>query len=148
MILDGLLLFDNAVAITVTRVSTNQLDLLNARDMGIGDSPSLKVRVLVTTPLVSGGATTLQVQFQGSTDNVTYTTYAESAAIAKAALVQGAHVFDIDVPRTQPGGALPRYLQLNYVVATGPFTAGAVTAGIVLGPDDNISYPPGVVIAN
>ena len=42
MIIDGLLQFDPALsAITVTRVSTNVIDLLNQRDIGDGASPPM-----------------------------------------------------------------------------------------------------------
>jgi hypothetical protein len=77
MYMDGLLLFDTNVAITSTAVSTNVIDLLNARDMGVGDDPALDVVIQVTSALLSAGASTLTVQFQGSTDNTTYTVYGQ-----------------------------------------------------------------------
>lgn len=148
MILDGNLLFDSGLALTATQTSSNVIDLLNARDMGIGEHPSLKLMVDVVTALVSAGSTTLVVQVQGSTDNSTFAVYAESRAIAKAALVAGARAFDISLPRPGPGDALPRYLRLNYVVAVSNFTGGTITSALVLGRDDIPVYPPGVVVAN
>jgi hypothetical protein len=154
MYIDGLLLFDTAAAITATAASTNVLDLLNARDMGVGDDPALDVVVIVTSALLSAGASTLQVQFQGSTDNTTWTTYGQTDAIPKANLAQGAKI-SFDVPRMPPHAAgRPRYLRLNYVVATGPFTGGNVTSFIVLddqlnaGSPQSLGYSPGIVIAN
>jgi hypothetical protein len=148
MIIDGLLLFDSAFALTVTAPSTNVIDLLNARDIGVGDHPGMEIMFEMLTPLLSAGATTLQVQAQGSTDNSTYTTYAETPAIGKAALTAGRYVLPISWPRPDPGAALPRYLRLNYIVATGPFTGGTITAALVLDRQDNVNYPAGVTVAN
>jgi len=154
MYMDGLLLFDTALALTASAASTNQIDLLNARDMGVGDDPALDVVVQVGSALLSAGATTLTIQVQGSTDNVTYTTYAQSDAIPKANLTAGAK-FSIDMPRMPPHAAgRPRYLRLNYVVATGPFTGGNITSFIVVDDQQNagspnfLGYAPGIVIAN
>jgi hypothetical protein len=155
MILDKLLQFDpSATAITSTAVSTNVLDLLNARDLQLGaaDGMSLEAVVTVGTALTSGGATTLQVQFQGSTDNSTWTTYAQTDAIPKANLVANT-VIRLPLPpqAAAPHAAgLPRYLRLNYVVATGPFTGGNIEADLVMNPQANTPpyYPPGVTVAN
>ncbi len=148
MIIDGLLQFDSNLGLTATSTSTNVIDLVNARDLGIGDDPAMRVAVLVTETFLSAGATTLQVQVQGSTDNSSYTVMAESAAIGKASLVLGANVLPIMLPSVAPGQALPRYLRLNYVVATGPFTDGSLSAMLVLDNQQNRAYPPGITINN
>jgi hypothetical protein len=152
MYMDQSLLFDTAAAITATAVSTNIIDLTNTRDLGVGDSSALDVVVLVTTTMLAAGAATLTVQFQGSTDNSTYTTMMQSDTIGKASLTAGTKL-SFDMPRLSAGQARPRYLRLNYVVATGPFTAGNVTSFIVI--DDHAStgiaaygYAPGIVINN
>lgn len=153
MYMDASLLFDTAAAITSTgQVSTNIIDLTNARDLGVGDNPALDVVFIVTTTMLAAGAATLQIQFQGSTDNSTYTTMMQTDAIPKATLVAGAK-FSFDLPRMISGQSRPRYLRLNYVVGTGPFTAGAATAFIVLDDQLNVGagsygYAPGIVIAN
>ncbi len=146
MILDGLLLFDNNSAITASGVSANVLDLLNARDMGPGYP--LEVLVQPTENFTATGAGTLQVQFQGSADNSTFTTYAESAVLTLAQLQAGKNPFQIDVPSPNPNDPLPRYLRLNYLVGTGPMTAGKLTAGIILDRQQNIAYRPGIVVTN
>jgi hypothetical protein len=152
MYMDQANLFDTAAAITATAVSTNIIDLTNARDLGVGDDPALDVVVLVTTTMLSAGATTLTIQFQGSTDNSTYTTMMQSDTLGKAVLTAGTKI-SFDMPRLSASQARPRYLRLNYVVATGPFTQGAVTSFLCL--DDhantgiaNYGYAPGIVIAN
>lgn len=147
MIIDGANLFDTAAALTATRVSTNVIDLGIARDLGIGDN-RLKLFAMLTSALLSGGASTLNVQIQGSTDNSTYTTMAETGAIAKAQLIAGVRLFDTSIPRPVPGQARPRYLQLRYEVAVSDFTAGAVTAALVFDRDDNVYYPSGIAVSN
>lgn len=148
MILDGALLFDSAAAITAatgTQASTNVLDLLNARDMGIGDNPALKILVQVMQAFAGG--TSLIASLQGSTDNSTYTTMLTSPTVLTANMPVGARLLEADVPRPAPGQALPRYLRMLYTT-NGTFTLGTVTAGIVLDRQDSIAYPPGIAIAN
>lgn len=150
MILDNSLLLDTAHAITATADSTNVIDLLNARDIGAGNAPGAtpKLMVLVTTAFATTNAGTLTVKVQGSTDNSTYTTYAESRAYTSAEMTAGVRLLDIDIPRPSGTAALPRYLKLNYTVANA-FTGGAVTSAIVLGRDDNTpAYPSGIAISN
>lgn len=146
MILDKLLMFSNAQALTATAVSTDVIDLGVARDIAPGYP--IKGFVAVITALLSGGATTLQVQVQGSTDNSTFTTYWESEAIAKASITAAGSRIDFEMPRPTPGRALPRYLRLNYIAAVADFTAGTITAGLVLDRGDQVYYPPGIAVAN
>ena len=154
MIIDGYLQFDSASnVLTSGLTSSNAIDLQNARDMGIGDDPALKIMVLVNTRFTSSStASTLQVQVISSAgeDLSSPTVLAESGTFSAAqldALPQGQRVFDIDVPRAR--GTLQRYLGLRYLIG-GPvaLSAGALSAFIVLDRDDIISYPAGVVISN
>lgn len=175
MILDGLLQFSNAQAITVTATSTNQIDLGitsgiptsasggGARDIGIGDKPALKLLVQVVTAFTAAGAGTLTVALQGAIDNgsgaaAAFSTWWSSPAYALATLNAGSRLFDMDMPRPPDGIAIPRFLQMNYTVATGPFTAGALSSFIVLDRDDVFysstdnsiqgGYPAGITVAN
>jgi len=160
MIFDGNLLFDaasynpanglqgvNQFASGATTTSTNVLDMLNARDMGqakSGKAP-LEIFVLITTAYTGG--TSVNFQLQGSTDNVTYTVYAESGAIPVASLTVGAQVFNVMLPGVQPeAGVLPRYYRMAYV-NVGANTTGAVISGL-LSTDDNRYYRPGIVVSN
>ena len=181
MILDGYLSFTNSAAnggdlpTTGTQTATNILDLGiganattgglplsgsggGARDIGIGDSPALKLLVQVIT-LFSGG-TNLYVTLSGAPDSGTgtqgsYTTMYTGPTVTEANLIVGARLADVDVPRPAPGQALPRYLRLQYVTS-GAHTAGAVFGAIVLDRHDlpeqaNATlggYPAGVVVAN
>lgn len=153
MILDYQNMFDQALAITSTAVSTNVIDLGTYRDLGVGDDPTIEVLAQVVTTFVSAGGATLQIQFQGSRDNSTYTTMAESRAYAVADLTQGAFLLPIGIPRPSGAQLIPRYYRLNYIVGTSTFSAGALTTGLVLDRSDNMTvlgggYPAGVVITN
>lgn len=150
MILDKLLELSAAQALTSTgsTVSTNVIDLGAARDIGYPNGRRIAVHCAVNTTFTSGGAGTLQVQVQGSTDNSTFYTMAESMAYALAALVQGARLLSIDLPGPGAGQAVPRYLRINYVIGTAAMTAGKVDAYLVLDPQVNYAYPAGINIAN
>lgn len=146
MIIDKLLVFSSAQALTATAVSTDVIDLGTARDMAPGEP--IKGFVATITDLLSAGSTTLQVQVQGSTDNSSFSTYWESEAIAKASVTAAGSRIDFALPRPTPGRSLPRYLRLNYVVAVANFTAGTITAALVGDAGEQVTYPAGVVVAN
>lgn len=129
-----------------------------ARDIGIGDDPALKLSCMVTTALTGG--TSLQLQLQGAPDAGSntpgsYTTMWTSPVFAEAALIQGAQLANVDMPRDIWEQVLPRYLKLNFI-SVGNHGAGAVEAQIVLdldqqimGPAGNYSgYQAGITVAN
>ena len=157
MIIDGELQFTGAAGgvnsdspTTGTQNSTNIIDLVNARDMGIGDDPALEVLATVTTAFAGG--TSLQLEFQGAPDNGsgapgTYTTYASGPVIALVDLTVGATLLDITVPRKAFGAALPRFLRLRSVTV-GTHSGGAYYGAIVLDRQDYVNYPAGITIAN
>lgn len=127
---------NTGVAITASAASTNVLDMLSLRDIGVGDDLELHVQVLQA--FTAAGAATLQIAIQGSQDNATFYDLALSPVIAKAGLVVGAKVFAYKMPKDQLNNtnALPsRYYRLNYTVATGPFTAGTVFSYMTGGGD-------------
>ena len=135
---------------TGTQQSTNVIDLVNPRDMGIGDNPAIKVLVTVKTTFTAG--TSLQVQFQGAPDAGggtpgTYVTYAESAAVLEADLVAGRYLLPIDVPRPPPGAPLPRFYRLQYVSA-GTHSTGQIVGALVLDRRDYVVYPAGSTVPN
>src|SRR5438045_751170 len=69
--------------------STNVIDLGIARDIGGAVTDQLMLLAQVITAFTSGGSATLKVQWQGSNDNVTFTTIAQSDDVAVASLVAG-----------------------------------------------------------
>lgn len=175
MILDAFLEFDptgTSVAIAAgTQASTNIIDLhgdtmipnlaanQGARDIGIGDTPAMKICVQVDTAFASAGSTgSIQVAIQGAPDNGsdapgTYVTMATGPLYVVPGV--GTRLLDIDMPRPKDGN-LPRYLRLLYTVATQTMTAGKVNAHLVLDRMDQPSqtagvmgaYPAGIYINN
>jgi Bbp16-like protein len=157
MILDGLLLFDTVSAITAsntTQSSTNIIDLLNARDIGVGQGNGFTPQILclVNNALTTTNSATLKVSAQGSSDSTTWTTYADSPVYSASELSAGVELARFDWPRRRGGSAMPRYLRLLYTVGTGVFSTGAVTSAIVLQTDAGVAglglYPPGIAISN
>jgi hypothetical protein len=172
MILDINTLLSSAQAITVTAPSTFVIDLAGqgvgvadpnifgqgggatifGEDIGIGDGMSPpNLLCVVTTAFTAAGAGTLQVQLQAAPDTGantgtpgTWSTLVQTDAIALASLTKGQKIAEFTVPPNYPGlTTKPRFLRVNYVVATGPMTAGAVTASIITGRDDQPAYPAG-----
>jgi len=186
MIIDNLLLFtgtsNGASGVPVlgantdrpttgTQVSSNIIDLhmagipvlanlQGARDMGIGDDPALKIMAVVVTTF--GAGTNMILTLQGAPDNGsgapgTFVSWWSSPTYTTAQLVQGARLFDMDMPRPPAAVQVPRFLQFQYV-STGTFTSGALEIAIVLDRMDQMynstnnaimgGYPPGIVVAN
>jgi hypothetical protein len=177
MILDSLLQFDSAAnlaQVVGTYNSANIIDLhiinggipvlangQGARDMGIGDDNMLQLLVQITTAFTSGGAGTLQVNFQGAPDNGagapgTWTTYESSPVYALAALIAGARLMDLAVPRPPAGVTFPRFVRLTYVIGGATMTAGIVESFILGQRFDQpeitnavlSGYPAGITVAN
>lgn len=138
MILDKLLMFSEAQAVTATAASTDTIDLGpikgTVRDIGVG--APLELFVNVNTTATAAGAATVNFQLQTSADNSSWTTLVASGDQALAALTAGKRIFSVKVP-----SGVQRYLRVNYTVGTGPLTAGAFTAGINLAVDQQASYP-------
>lgn len=166
MIIDGALQFTGTPGsvsadspTTGTQQSTNIIDLVNARDMGVGDDPALELLILILTTFAGG--TSVNVQLQGAPDNGSgspgsYTTMWESGVIAEANLVAGRYLSNITLPRTllalpntgaSAAQAMPRFLRLQYVTV-GTHSAGGIYASIVLDRHDYVAYPAGINIAN
>jgi hypothetical protein len=129
MILDRQNLFSMNQAITATAVSTDVIDL--GPEMWAGNAGSdreIPVELTVTETFTSAGATTLQIELQSSVNEAFSVPIKHKLTdvIAKADLAVGKVL--------TKGIAIPpdvkRYVRLNYVVATGPFTAGKITAGV------------------
>jgi hypothetical protein len=146
MIQDAFLQFSAAQAVTATAASTNVIDLGLGRDIGIGES--LEVDIRCNTTVTAAGAATVNFQLQ-TADDAAFTanvqTIVQTDAIPKASLVLGASI-PLHIDRSSPYPAR-RYMRLNYLVGTGPLTAGSFTAGIVKNVQDPaISYPSGFTI--
>jgi len=133
-------MFSVAQALTVTAVSEKWIDFSAYRDIGEG-AQSVEVFIAVDEAADAAGAATLTITLECD-DNSSFTsatTLATTAAIGKASLVIGYN------PPPLHGLKIPsgceRFLRLNYTVATGPLTAGKVTAGLVLAHQSARAYP-------
>jgi len=131
MILDKFLMFDEKVALTATRNSTNVIDLFRiGEDIGRGEP--LYWFFIVNTDLDSAGeAATLQIALV-TDDNAALTTPAilqdMPAVLTEAALTTALpYTLYRHVPVVP---ALERYLGLVYTVAGENFTSGTISAGI------------------
>jgi hypothetical protein len=168
MFIDATLILSQNQAVTVTAPSTGTIDLTGAgvgvaapdrigvqssvfgEDIGIGNGASPPViTCIVGTTFTAAGAGTMQVQFQeaiddGTNNPGTWTTATETPALSLAQLVAGTKIAEFTVPVRAPGQAFPRFIRLNYIVATGPMTAGTIAiATINTGRDDVPFYGAG-----
>lgn len=138
-ILDKFLQYSDKQAITVTAVSTNVVDAgatKNAaigRDLGAGTPLYLFVNVSQT--FTAAGAATLTATLQDSADNATFADVASVGPLSLAQLTAGKG-FNVGFPVPTR-----RYTRVNYTVATGPMTAGIVSAHIVDGANFTFNYP-------
>lgn len=141
MYVDNDLMFSDAQAVTASAASTNSLDMRVAtRNIGAGQP--IELVCLVTTTTTSGGSTTMDVALQDSADNSSFAnTVIAAAGIAKATLVAGYEFLRAALPR-----GLRRYLRVNYTVNTANFTAGAFTAYLAVGRQDNVAGASGFTV--
>lgn len=138
-ILDKFLQYSDKQAITATAVSTNVVDagatknVAIGRDLGAGTPLYLFINVSQT--FTAAGAATLTATLQDSADNATFADVASLGPFSLAQLVAGKG-FNVGLP-------IPtrRYTRVNYTVATGPMTAGIVSAHIVDGANYIFNYP-------
>jgi hypothetical protein len=139
-ILNGVLIATSGGTYTVPPNSIIGNATYFGEDLGLGrgvGTPTIEVFSGTGTPAV---ATSLQVALQGAPDNgggtisgLTFVTYIETGAIPLANILASIRVCAFDLPRRQSGNALPRFLQLDYIVAGSNFTGLTVTGYINLG---------------
>lgn len=130
MIMDAQNQFSNAQAITVTALSTNVVDLgprSHARNSQ-GQENGIEIHLHVNTTFTAAGAATMVIELLSSQDPAMSSpvVHDRSDTLALADLVAGNQV------RFRP--RLPieagRYFALRYTIATGPMTAGAISANV------------------
>lgn len=158
--IDASLIFDGTVnttpntgvtgtAVTATRASTNVIDFLTGRDLGVDSL--LGIHVMVTEAFAT--LTSLQVDFEVcDTAGGTFLALALSPVTPVAQLIIGCPLFRVALPLNQvlnaTAGVLKtpgQYCQLRYTVAGSNATAGKVFSWIAPNNDRQQywSYPSG-----
>lgn len=169
MYLDAQSILSNAQAVTATAVSTGTYDTAGlgvgqpvtnrfgtatnfGQDLG-GGGPAAsapQLVVAVSKAFTAAGSATLRVQLQAAVDTNntgtpgTWDTIDQTDDIPVANLVVNAAqpLVSFTIPDRYQGQNFPRFYRLNYVVSSGPMTAGNVNAALLTGIDDVPFYPP------
>jgi hypothetical protein len=126
----------------------NATNLYFGEDLGIG--PEKLPLAIYSGSAAFATLTSLNIQFQGAVDNggttyggLTWATYSESGTIVTALLTANAALWKEYFPHRKiaaagTNGSLPRFLQLNFVVAGSNATTGSINfAGFLETRDDN-----------
>jgi hypothetical protein len=139
MLLDKQNEFSDSQAVTATAISTNVIDTMPGnsftnvvQNLG-GFAGAAFLVVQVDTTFTAGGAATLTISLESdSTANLATspTVHFSTAALAVATLTAGRTLLVIPLPL----GDFERYLGVRYTVATGPMTAGAISAFLTRDP--------------
>jgi hypothetical protein len=149
MLVDALLELSAAQAVTSTAVSTNTIDLSQARDMGPGNDLYAVFTVNTTCTAAGAANVTFQIISSAAANLSSPTVLIESAALPITELTAGRDPIAICIPESflnaQPIGR--RYLGVQYTVGTGPLTAGAFSCMVT---DTDVSvgknYPSGFAV--
>ena len=141
MILDVQAEFSDSQVVTATALSTNVYDQApltktTTRDLGSGADSYLVLQV--DTAAAAAGAATVTVTLE-SADNAgmtSSTVHATYGPFSLAQLAAGTTLGAFPLPY----GDFKRYVALRYTVATGPLTAGALSAFITNNPQVYKAY--------
>lgn len=149
MIIDSQLQLSSAQVVTTTAVSTNTIDLAQARDVGAGENLEVSISVDLAA-LAAGAATvTFQVITSAAANLSSPTIIAQTDAVPKASLTTGARLF-VKIPAQTLSALGQRYLGLQYTIGTGPLTQGTFTANVIMSnghQDVQKSYPSGFAVS-
>lgn len=145
-ILDQQLVFSDAQAITATAASTNVIDFSGIRNLGVG-TPIALVLTVTTAFTDASSDSTVTVTLE-SDDNSAFGSTAIIRTLTTFAALTAANTTRIFMlePFT-PTGNFERYMRLNYTVANGNLTTGAITGYLLLNPQLYRPYATGFVIA-
>jgi hypothetical protein len=147
MITDALLQLSSAQAVTATAVSTNTIDLGQARDIGVGEDLYIVFNVDATATAAGAATVVFEAIASAASDLSSPVVIGSTAPFAKTDLVAGRAPISVCInphPTLEKGA---RYFGARYTVATGPLTAGAFTATVTNSEvTGQKSYPSGFTV--
>jgi hypothetical protein len=130
MIIDAQNQFSAAQAVTTTAVSTNVIDLSQAREVFAGKEVEIAFSVDVAALAVGAATVNFQVITSTASTMTSPTIVTQTDAIPKASLTQYAR-FTVGVPSAFINNLGQRYFAVQYTIGSGPLTAGSFTASVV-----------------
>lgn len=145
MITDALLQLSSSQAVTASAVSTNTIDLLTAQDIGEGEDLYANFSVPTTCTSGSSSTVTFQTIVSASAALTSPLVVGSSDAIPVASLTAGYRTSVAINPQIKSLGK--RYLGVQYVVAGGSLTGGAISADINIGVTDRKEYASGFKVS-
>lgn len=131
MITDRELTASKEQAVTVTAVSTDGIALDGIFLGRQGDM--LRAYALVTQTFTAAGAATMTIEVIQATNGaltIGVDSLSTTTALPLSGLVAGGKAFELDIPMPKNTKA---FVGFRFTVATGPMTAGKITAGFVPG---------------
>lgn len=143
MLVDALLRFSNAQAVTAAAASDSVVDLGAARDLGTGERLYLVVSVAVAMT-DSGSNSTLTVALQGDSTDTFTPDGATDVLLIPAVSAAGFTA----IAALSPGalGLAYRYLRLYYTPNNGDLSAGSFTSFLTHNIQKYVSYNDNIQI--
>ncbi|WP_448953068.1 Bbp16 family capsid cement protein [Labrys neptuniae] len=137
-----LVMSDKQTLTTGTVVSTNTIDLSQARDLGIGDQ-DLELIIQVNTALTGGTSVQFAYVTSANADLSSPNVIVQTPAIAAASLTAGTEWLRVQIPALSLASQMQRYIGVQYTIV-GTFGAGTVSAFIVMDRQGIVYYPSGL----
>ena len=141
MIIDKALQISDKQAVTSSAPSSDVIDFGQATPNTGLLSNQLYLQIGVAQTATAAGAATVQFVLQDSADGGSFADVVSTQAVALAGLKAGKQ-FVLPMPVEHR-----RYVRVNYVVGTGPLTAGKFSAQVVAGLQANTHMPDSPKIA-
>ena len=142
MIMDKLVEFADSQSIAAsasTILSTNQIDISEARDMGNGQPVYLVIQI---DTAVVGSSSTINFRLRSDSTAAihatTSTSHIETGAIPEATLVAG---YTLCIPLPLEGNAYEQFLGVQAIIGTATTSAGAFSAFLTIDPVGWKAYP-------
>lgn len=141
MLIDKALQVSDKQAVTASAASADVIDFGQATPNTGLLANQLYMQIGIAQTATAAGAATVQFVLQDSADGSSFADVVSTQAVALSGLTAGAQ-FVLPMPVKHR-----RYVRVNYVVATGPLTAGKFSAQVVAGLQANTPMPDSPNIA-